>query len=176
MNKSIIYHLQYSCDRFPRILLQLQHNIQQDEVFCASVGPNSSFWTNTKYIFRIWKFTEYWIPNIFKFQFFFCLKSSTNIWPSFRNIDSVPKVIKIYSEGRKGAKPAKICKFFTLQKIKIAFSQKFSKVWFDGFFLWLQQFSVSPRHLSFGFRTKGFVTKGLRRGLENTIKWLNNFE
>ena len=63
-------------------------------------------------------------------------------WPSFRNIYSVPKVIKIYSEGRKGAKPAKICTFFTLQKIKIAFSQKFSKVWFDGFFLWLPTYET----------------------------------
>ena len=81
-------------------------------------------------------------PKKVKIQIFLCLKSCTNIWPSFRNIYSVPKVVKIYSEGRKGAKPAKICTFFTLQKIKIAFSQKFSKVWFDGFFLWLPTYET----------------------------------
>ena len=67
-------------------------------------------------------------PRMIQIPTCWCLKSSTNIWPSFRNIYSVPKVIKIYSEGRKGAKPAKICTFFTLQKIKIAFFQKNSKV------------------------------------------------
>ena len=76
------------------------------------------------------------IPN------FWCLKSSTNIWPCFRNIYSVPKVIKIYSEGTKGSKPAKMGQFFTLQKIKIAFSQKFPKVWFDSFFLWLPTYET----------------------------------
>ena len=81
-------------------------------------------------------------PKKVKIQKILCLKSSTNIWPSFRNIYSVPKVVKIYSQGRKGAKPAKICTFFTLQKIKIAFSQKFSKVWFDGFFLWLPTYET----------------------------------
>ena len=55
---------------------------------------------------------------------FWCLKSCTNIWPSLGNIYSVPKVVKIESEGMKGSKPAKICTFYTLQKIKIAFSQK----------------------------------------------------
>ena len=81
-------------------------------------------------------------PRMIQIPKFWCLKSCTNIWPSFRNIYSVPKVIKIYSEGRKGAKPAKICTFFTLQKIKIAFSQKFPKVWFDGFFLWLRTYET----------------------------------
>ena len=81
-------------------------------------------------------------PRMIQIPKFWCLKSCTNIWPSFRNIYSVPKVIKIYSEGRKGAKPAKICTFFTLQKIKIAFSQKFPKVWFDGFFLWLPTYET----------------------------------
>ena len=34
-------------------------------------------------------------PKKVKIQIFLCLKSSTNIWPSLRNIYSVPKVIKI---------------------------------------------------------------------------------
>ena len=34
-------------------------------------------------------------PKKVKIQKCLCLKSSTNIWPSFRNIYSVPKVIKI---------------------------------------------------------------------------------
>ena len=67
-------------------------------------------------------------PKKVKIQIFLCLKSSTNIWPSLRNIYSVPKVIKIQFDGRKGSKPAKIGQFFTLQKIKIVFSQKFPKV------------------------------------------------
>ena len=70
-------------------------------------------------------------PKKVQIQKFWCLTSSTNIWPSFRNIYSIPKVIKIYLQGRKGSKPAKMGQFFTLQKIKIAFSQKMSKIWFD---------------------------------------------
>ena len=94
-----------------------------------------------KYLVFFTKIAISW-PRMIQIPKFWCLKSSTNIWPSFRNIYSVPKVIKIYSEGRKGAKPAKICTFFTLQKIKIAFSQKFPKVWFDGFFLWLPTYET----------------------------------
>ena len=52
-------------------------------------------------------------PRMVQIPKFWCLKSSTNIWPSFRNIYSVPKVIKIYSDGRKGSKPAKMGQFFT---------------------------------------------------------------
>ena len=33
-------------------------------------------------------------PKKVKIQKILCIKSSTNIWPSFRNIYSVPKVIK----------------------------------------------------------------------------------
>ena len=96
-----------------------------------------------KYLVFSQKIAISWPLAMIQIPKFWCLKSSTNIWPSLRNIYSVPKVIKIYSEGRKGKKPAKICTFFTLQKIKIAFSQKFAKVWFDGFFLWL------PTYLTF---------------------------
>ena len=64
-------------------------------------------------------------PKKVKIQKNLCLKSSTNIWPSLRNIYSVPK---IYLEGIKGSKPVKMGEFLTLQKIKNAFSQKFSKV------------------------------------------------
>ena len=34
----------------------------------------------------------------------------------------------------------------------------------------LEQFSVSPRPLGFGFGTKGFGAKGLGPGLDNNIK------
>ena len=68
------------------------------------------------------------MPRMVQIPKFWCLKSSTNIWPSFRNIYSIPKVIKIYLQGRKGSKPAKIGQFFKFQKIKIAISQKFLKV------------------------------------------------
>ena len=42
---------------------------------------------------------------------FWCLKSSTNIWLSVGNINSIPKVKKIEVEGNKGSKPAKIASF-----------------------------------------------------------------
>ena len=56
------------------------------------------------------------------------VKSQSELDIGERETCSVPIVLKIYSEERKGAKPAKICTFFTLRKIKMAFSQKFSKV------------------------------------------------
>ena len=59
---------------------------------------------------------------------FWCLRSSTNIWLSVRNINSIQKVKKIKLERKKGSKPAKIGQLFALKKIKIAFSQNFA--WF----------------------------------------------
>ena len=47
---------------------------------------------------------------------FWWLKSSTNIWLSVGNIDSIPKVKKIEVEVEKGSKPAKIGQYFTLKK------------------------------------------------------------
>ena len=95
-----------------------------------------------------------------------CLKSSTNIWPSFRNLYSIPKVIKIYLQGRKGSKPTKMNKFFTLQKIKIAFSKKFPKVWFDSFFLWLPTYETL--HISL---TK-FLIQDRCDGRDARVAWL----
>ena len=81
-------------------------------------------------------------PKRVKIPKYCCLQLSTNIWPSFRNLYSLPKVIKIDLQGRKGSKPAKMGQFFTLKKIKIAFSQKFPKVWFDSFFLRLPTYET----------------------------------
>ena len=58
---------------------------------------------------------------------FLCLKSLTNIWPSFGNIDLISKVCKIELEGKK-FKTSKNRSIFYIKIIKIAFSQKFSKV------------------------------------------------
>ena len=74
-------------------------------------------------------------PRMIQIPKFWCLKSCTNIWLHFGNIHSIQKINRIELEGKKGSKFAKIGKFFTLQKIKIEFSQKFPKVWFHGFFL-----------------------------------------
>ena len=42
---------------------------------------------------------------------FWCLKSLTNIWPSFGNINLISKVCKIELEGKKSSKPAKQVNF-----------------------------------------------------------------
>ena len=65
---------------------------------------------------------------------FCCLKSSTNIWPSFRNIYSISKVIKIYLQGRKGSKPAKIGKFLHCKKLKLHFLKNFPRFDLTAFF------------------------------------------
>ena len=84
-----------------------------------------------------WFFTKIAItqPRMIQIPKFWCLKSCTNIWLHFGNIHSIQKINRIELEGKKGSKFAKIGQFFTLQKIKIEFSQKFPKVWFHGFFL-----------------------------------------
>ena len=76
-------------------------------------------------------------PRMIQIPKFWCLKSCTNIWLHFGNIHSIQKINRMELGGKKGSKFAKIGQFFTLQKIKIEFSQKFPKVWFHGFFLWL---------------------------------------
>ena len=56
-------------------------------------------------------------------------KSKVINWLSCGNIYSIPKINKIELEGKKGSKQT--CKnrpIFCIEKIKVAFSQKFSKV------------------------------------------------
>ena len=65
---------------------------------------------------------------------FWCLKSSTNIWPSFGNINSIPKVNKIEWEGKKGSKSAKIGQFFALKKLKLHFLKNFPRFDLTAFF------------------------------------------
>ena len=67
-------------------------------------------------------------PRMIQIPKFWCLKSCTNIWLHFGIIHSIQKINRIELEGKKGSKFAKIGQFFTLQKIKIEFSQKFPKV------------------------------------------------
>ena len=48
---------------------------------------------------------------------FWCLKSSTSIWPSFRNINSLPKVKNMELEQKEWSKLAKIGLIFALKKL-----------------------------------------------------------
>ena len=93
-------------------------------------------------------------PRMIQIPKFWCLKSCTNIWLHFGNIYSIQKINRIELEGKKGSKFAKIGQFFTLQKIKIEFSQKFPKVWFHGFFLSL------PTYETFDISLKKFLRTG----------------
>ena len=93
-------------------------------------------------------------PRMIQIPKFWCLKSCTNIWLHFGNIHSIQKINRIELEGKKGSKFAKIGQFFTLQKIKIEFSQKFPKVWFHGFFLSL------PTYETFDISLKKFLRTG----------------
>ena len=52
---------------------------------------------------------------------FWCLKSSTDILLSCRNIYSISKINKIEIEGRKVSNPAKNGQFFTSKKLKLHF-------------------------------------------------------
>ena len=65
---------------------------------------------------------------------FWCLKSCTNIWLSFGNISSIPKVKNIELEGKEGSKLAKIGQFFALKKLKLHFLQNFPRFDFTAFF------------------------------------------
>ena len=65
---------------------------------------------------------------------FWCLKSLTNIWPSFGNINLISKVCKIELEGIKSSKPAKTGQFFTLKKLKLHFLKKFPRFDLTAFF------------------------------------------
>ena len=67
-------------------------------------------------------------PRIAQILKFWCLRSSTNIWPANGNINSIPKVKKIEVEVKRGSKPTKMGQGSALKKIKFAFSQNFA--WF----------------------------------------------
>ena len=56
---------------------------------------------------------------------FWCLKSCTNIWLSFGNINSIPKVKNIELKGKEGSKLAKIGQFFAFKKLKLHFLKIF---------------------------------------------------
>ncbi len=62
-------------------------------------------------------FTKMAITSTKKVQIpiFWCLKSSTCIWPSFGNINSIQKVKKIELEQKEGSKLAKIGQIFALK-------------------------------------------------------------
>ena len=64
---------------------------------------------------------------------FWCLKSSTGIWPSFGNINSIQKVKNIELEQKESSKLAKIGQFFALKKLKFNFLKNFPGFYFKSF-------------------------------------------
>ena len=116
-------------------------------------------------------FTKMAITSTRKVQIpkFWCLKSSTSIWPSFGNINSIQKVKNMELEQKKGSKLAKIGQIFALQKIKFAFSQKFSKVWFHSFFLWLPMYQTNNNSL-----TK-FIIQDRCGGRDVRVAWQQDY-
>ena len=73
-------------------------------------------------------------PRIVQISKFWCLRSSTNIWPANGNINSIPKVKKIELEGKEASKLAKIGQFFALKKLKLHFLKNFPRFDFTAFF------------------------------------------
>ena len=65
---------------------------------------------------------------------FWCLKSSTNIWLSFGNINLITKVKNMELVQKEGSKLAKICQFFALKKLKLHFLKNFPRFDFTAFF------------------------------------------
>ena len=66
-------------------------------------------------------------PRKVQIQKFWCLKSSTNIWLSFGNTNSIPKIKKIELEGKEGSKLAKMGQIFALKKLKWHFLKNFPR-------------------------------------------------
>ena len=81
-------------------------------------------------------FTKMAITSTRKVQIpkFWCLKSSTSIWPSFGNINSIQKVKNMELEQREGSKLAKIGQFFALKKLNLHFLKNFPRFDFTAFF------------------------------------------
>ena len=65
---------------------------------------------------------------------FWCLKSSTSIWPSFGHINSFPKVKNMELEQKEGSKLAKIGQIFALKKLNLHFLKNFPRFDFTAFF------------------------------------------
>ncbi len=81
-------------------------------------------------------FTKMAITSTRKVQIpkFWCLKSSTSIWPSYGNINSIQKVKNMELEQREGSKLAKIGQFFALKKLNLHFLKNFPRFDFTAFF------------------------------------------
>ena len=67
-------------------------------------------------------------PRIVQIPKFWCLRSSTNIWPANGNINSIPKVKKEWSRGEQRFKTCKNRPVFCIEKIKICIFSKFCLV------------------------------------------------
>ena len=113
-------------------------------------------------------FTKMAITSTRKVQIpkFWCLKSSTGNWPSFGNINSIQKVKKNWTRAKRRFKTCKNRPNFCIEKIKFAFSQKFSKVWFHSFFLWLPMYQTNNNSL-----TK-FIIQDRCGGRDARVAWL----
>jgi len=67
--------------------------------------------------------------------------------------------------GKERFKISKNRPIFCIEKIKIAFSQKFSKVWFDSFFLWL------PIYKTFNIWLRKFMIQERCGGRDARVAW-----
>ena len=66
-------------------------------------------------------------PRKVQIQKFWCLKSSTNIWLSFGNLNSIQKVKNMELEQKEGSKLAKIGQISALKKLNLHFLKNFSR-------------------------------------------------
>ena len=66
-------------------------------------------------------------PRKVQIQKFWCLKSSTNIWLSFGNLNSIQKVKNMELEQKEGSKLAKIGQISALKKLNLHFLKIFSR-------------------------------------------------
>ena len=65
---------------------------------------------------------------------FWCIKSSTNIWLSSGNINSIQKVKNMELEQKEGSKLTKFCQFFALKKLNLYFLKYFPRFDLTSFF------------------------------------------
>ena len=66
-------------------------------------------------------------PRKVQIQKFWCLKSSTDIWLSFGNLNSIQKVKNMELEQKEGSKLAKIGQISALKKLNLHFLKIFSR-------------------------------------------------
>ena len=117
-------------------------------------------------------FTKMTITSTRKVQIpkFWCLKSSTSIWPSFGNINSFPKVKNMELEQKEGSKLAKIGQIFALKKLNLHFLKNFPRFDFTAFFCDFQCIRPIIIHWQSSWYRTG-VVGGMHGWREVILKW-----